>query len=87
VILVGMPDYRVVANPLKRYNFNSYSPLKNEADGSLKITIGPKAPAGAPESNWLPAPEGKPFGLTFRCYVPKPEVHSGKWSPPALKKL
>ena len=42
---------RVVPNDLKRYNFNSYSPLKSEADGSLKIGVGPKPLAGAPESN------------------------------------
>src|SRR5882672_1026282 len=41
IILVGVPDYRVVDNPLKRYNFNTYSGLKNEPDGSLKIGIGP----------------------------------------------
>jgi len=84
VILVGVPDYRVVPNPLKRYNFNNYSPLKNEADGSLKIGIGPKAPAGVPESNWLPSPEGKPFSLTFRTYVPKDAVKKGEWTPPPV---
>lgn len=84
VILVGVPDYRVVDNPLKRYNFNTYSGLKSEADGSLKIGIGPKAPAGVPESNWLPSPEGKPFSLTFRTYVPKDAVKKGEWAPPAV---
>lgn len=81
VILVGVPDYRVVANPLNRFNFNNYSTLKKEADGSLKISVGPKAPAGVPESNWLPAPEGKPFSLTFRTYVPRDAVKKGEWQP------
>lgn len=81
VILVGVPDYRVVPNPMNRFNFNSNSPLKFEADGSLKIAIGPKAPADIPESNWLPSPEGKPFSLTFRTYVPKDVVRDGKWQP------
>lgn len=81
VILVGVPDYRVVANPLKRYNFNTYSPLKYEPDGSLKIGIGPKLVAGIPESNWLPSPEGKPFSLTFRTYVPKDAVKKLQWRP------
>lgn len=49
VILVGVPDYRVVPNPLKRYNFNNHSPLVKEADGSLKIGIGPKPVTGVPE--------------------------------------
>jgi hypothetical protein len=61
VILVGVPDYRVVPNPLNRFNLNNFSPLQKEADGSLKIAIGPKPVAGVPESNWLPSPDGKPF--------------------------
>jgi hypothetical protein len=84
VILVGVPDYRVVPNPLNRFNFNSYTPLTNEPDGSLKIGIGPRAPAGVPESNWLPSPDGKPFSLTFRSYVPKDAVKNGTWTPPPL---
>jgi hypothetical protein len=86
VILVSVPDYRVVPNDLKRYNFNNHSPLKSENDGSLKIAIGPKPVRGVPESNWLPSPEGKPFSLTFRAYVPKDSVKEGQWTPPAVEK-
>jgi hypothetical protein len=85
VILVSIPDYRVVPNSLKRYNFNNHSSLQNESDGSLKIAIGPKPLAGVAESNWLPSPEGKPFMLTFRTYVPKEIVGRG-WTPPALER-
>ena len=84
VILVGVPDYRVIPNPLKRYNFNNHSPLQKEADGSLKIAIGPKPVAGIPETNWLPSPEGKPFSLTFRTYVSKDIVKRGEWQPAAV---
>lgn len=87
VILVGVPDYRVVPNSLKRYNFNSHSDLKKEADGSLKIAIGPQAVAGVAASNWLPSPPGKPFSLTFRTYVPKEEVKTGAWTPPPVTRL
>lgn len=87
VILVSVPDYRVVPNDLKRYNFNNHSALKYEPDGSLKIAIGPKPVAGIPESNWLPAPAGKPFSLTFRTYVPKEVVRSGQWAPPPVTEL
>jgi hypothetical protein len=81
VILVGIPDYRVIPNPLKRYNLNNHSGLKNEADGSLKIAIGAKPVPGVPESNWLPSADGKPFSLTFRTYVPKDMVKRGEWQP------
>jgi hypothetical protein len=86
VILVSVPDYRVVPNDFKRYNFNNHSPLKSEDDGSLKIAIGPKPVAGVPESNWLPSPERRPFSLTFRAYVPKDVVKNGEWTPPAVTK-
>jgi hypothetical protein len=84
VILVGVPDYRVVPNPLNRFHLNNFSPLRKEADGSLKIAFGPKPVAGVPESNWLPSPEGKPFSLTFRTYVPKDVVRRGEWTPPPV---
>jgi hypothetical protein len=83
VIVVSVPDYRVVPNALKRYNFNNYSPLRKEADGSLKIAIGPRPVPGVPESNWLPSAEGKPFALNFHTYVPK-EIVKTEWAPPPL---
>jgi len=87
VILVGVPDYRVVPNPLNRFNINNYSPLQKEPDGSLKLAIGPKPIPGVAESNWLPSPEGKPFSLTFRTYVPKDIVKIGEWRPAPVVKV
>lgn len=86
-ILVNLPDYRVVPNRLDRFNFNSYSRLKENTDGSLTIQISTNPSDGVPESNWLPAPQGTPFSLTFRTYVPKDIVKNGEWFPPAIKKV
>ncbi len=83
VILVDLPDYRVVDNALNRYNLNSYSRLEKEDDGSLNIYVSSKKPDDVAESNWLPSPAGKDFSLTFRTYVPEEEVKSGDWFPPA----
>jgi len=87
VILVDVPDFRVVKNPLNRFNFNSDSGLKSEADGSLKILLATRPNATVPESNWLPSAAGKGFSLTLRTYVPKDTVKRGEWFPPALKRL
>jgi len=84
VILVGVPDYRVVPNDLKRYNFNTYSGLKKGADGLLKIGFGPRPVSGVPEGNWLPTAEGKPFSLTFRAYVPKEAAKRCEWTPASV---
>jgi hypothetical protein len=87
LILVDVPDYRVVPNRLNRFNLNNYSGLKSGADGSLRILISKAPGATTPESNWLPAPDGKGFSLTFRCYVPKDPVKRGEWFPPAIKRV
>lgn len=87
IILVDVPNYRVVPNPLNRFNFNTHSGLTNESDGSLKILIASKSNATVPQTNWLPAPDGKPFLLTLRTYVPKDVVQRGEWYPPALKRV
>ena len=88
VILVDVPDYRVVPNPMDRFNFNSYSGLKSAPDGSLSLLFANAADASlAPESNWLPAAKGKGFSLTLRMYVPKQPVQNGEWFPPALQRV
>jgi hypothetical protein len=46
------------------------------------IAVGPKPVAGVPEWNWLPSPDGKPFTLTFRTYVPK-DLVARECEPPA----
>lgn len=87
VILVDVPDYRVVPNPLNRFNFNNHSPLTYGEDGSLKILLASKPGHGIPESNWLPSPAGKGFSLNLRTYVPKDQIKRGEWFPPAVKKI
>lgn len=86
--LVDVPNYRVVPNDLKRYNFNNYSNLKYESDGSLKIYLGSKYNSKWPKENWLPSPaNGGKFFLNLRMYVPKENVLKGEWFPTAIEKI
>jgi hypothetical protein len=82
--LVDVPGFLAVPNRLNRYTFDSVAPPKSDPDGSIKIFLGPRPGPGIPESNWLPAPDGKPFSLTFRTYVPRDVVKRGEWFPPAV---
>jgi hypothetical protein len=84
VSLYSVPDYRVVDNPLKRYNLNNISGLKKNTDGSMSIWLASTLPAGIPKTNWLPTPVGKGFALTMRMYVSKEDVLNGKWFPAAI---
>ena len=87
VTLYSVPDYRVVNNPLKRYNLNNVSDLKKNADSSLSIWLAPEIPKDIPASNWLPTQKGKGFALTCRMYVPKDVVQQGKWFPAPIRKV
>lgn len=85
IILVDVPDFRVVPNAIDRYNLNSHSPLAYELDGSLRIDITPEPVPGRPASNWLPSPAQGAFSLTLRLYVPGDAPLAGEWFPPALR--
>ena len=87
VILVDLPDYRVVPNEIDRFNFNSYSPLERDENGGLSIFVAPSESDAFPSANWLPSADGKPFSLTFRTYVPKDVVKRGDWFPPSIRNL
>jgi hypothetical protein len=74
----------LVANPINRYIVRpSTAGLTPNPDGSLTLHLSRERPADAPESNWLPAPDGL-FIVTLRTYLPKPAVQSGAWFPPAI---
>jgi hypothetical protein len=59
-----------IMNPLKRNGLSSLQKdsMKMNADGSVDLFVGPKAPKGF-ESNWLPTMGKKPY-LWFRLYAP-----------------
>ncbi len=71
-----------VANPISRYAIGDRTPgLVRAPDGSVRLHLGPVAPAGA-GANWLPAPAGR-WSVTFRIYRPSPAIMRGRWSLPA----
>jgi hypothetical protein len=60
-----------VNNPLDRAGLGSFNmkQMKVNADGSVDLYVGPKAPAGL-ESNWIPTMEKEPY-LWLRLYGPE----------------
>jgi hypothetical protein len=75
-----------VANSLNRFAVSSWMPFKFNPDGSLDLYFQNESPGAGLEANWLPAPKG-PFNLTMRLYGPKSEALTGKWIPPAIKRV
>ncbi len=76
----------LVANPLHRYQLNSYSRFRRNRDGSLDLYLQKDSPGQDKESNWLPAPANT-FELMLRLYWPKESVLKGTWKPPAVTRL
>jgi len=59
---------------------NNKKDLKQNADGSWDIYIGPEAPKGM-ESNWVQTIPGKGWNTIFRLYGPLEAWFDGEWYP------
>ncbi len=85
----GAPQggFFLTRNPINRYSIGDRTPgLTRGADGSLEIWIARTDPGGGRSINWLPAPAAGPFIMILRAYLPKPELISQSYTPPAIEK-
>lgn len=60
--------------------------LQKNADGSVDLDFGPKAPPGK-ESNWVPTRAGGRFEVLFRLYGPEQPLFDKSWRLPDVEKL
>jgi hypothetical protein len=60
--------------------------LRKNADGSVDIYIGPKAPAGL-EMNWLYTPAGQKWFPWFRVYGPQKAILDKSWKLAEIEKI
>jgi len=56
------------------------------ADGSVDVYFGPKAPAGK-ESNWVPTKAGGQFEVLFRFYGPEKPLFDKTWKLPDIERI
>ena len=62
------------------------SGLQRNADGSVDVYFGPKAPVGK-EPNWVPtSPSGK-FEVLFRFYGPEKPLFDKRWVLPDIEQI
>jgi hypothetical protein len=65
----------------------SISPgIQKNADGSVDIYFGPKAPDGK-EANWVPTDPVRKFELLFRLYGPEKPLFDHSWKLPDVEKI
>src|SRR5271170_5596735 len=62
-----------------------YNWMKQNADGSVDLYFGPKAPAGF-EKNWVTT-AGRNFFLIFRLYGPEKTFFNKSWKLPEVEKV
>jgi hypothetical protein len=75
----------MLANGRAYPSLSSYAPgLQKEADGSVDVYIGPKAPPGK-ESNWIPAPADTAWFPILRLYGPLEAWIDRSWKPADLE--
>src|SRR5262245_49244210 len=60
--------------------------MQKNADGSIDVYFGPRAPAGK-EANWLPTDPQRGFELMFRLYGPKKEFFDKVWVLPDVERI
>jgi hypothetical protein len=60
--------------------------LQKNADGSVDVYFGPKAPAGK-ESNWVPTSTDGGFEVLFRFYGPEKPLFDKTWKLPDIEEV
>jgi hypothetical protein len=72
---------------LPRSSRSSQNPdLQKNADGSVDIYFGPKAPAGK-EANWVPTNASGQFEVLFRFYGPEQALFEKTWKLPDIENI
>jgi hypothetical protein len=78
--------HALIKNVNRASRASNAADVKKNADGSVDIYIGPKAPNGQ-ESNWIPTDPQRGFELMFRAYGPKKEFFDKTWKLPDVEKV
>jgi hypothetical protein len=60
--------------------------MRKNADGSVDVFFGPKAPEGK-EANWVPTDPKRGFEVIFRLYAPTKALFDKTWVLPDIEKV
>ncbi|HTC99393.1 MAG TPA: DUF1254 domain-containing protein [Bradyrhizobium sp.] len=78
--------HALVKNVDRASRASNNAEVKKNADGSVDLYLGAKAPAGQ-ESNWIPTDPARKFELMFRLYGPKKELFDKVWALPDVENI
>jgi len=81
------PDTRsLLQNGQDKPSVSSYDKPEVNADGSIDVWFGPKAPKGK-ENNWIKILPGEGWSILFRLYGPEQSYFDKTWKPEDIVKL
>jgi hypothetical protein len=83
--LYTKPDFYLYDNSLDKYTIDNLQGYEVDENGALTLHVAHEKPAGVPDANWLPAPNG-PFVLTLRLYNPQEPIIDGSWEQAKIRK-
>jgi hypothetical protein len=78
--------HALIKNVSRASRASNSAEVKKNADGSVDLYFGPKAPAGK-ESNWVPTDPARKFELMFRLYAPTKALFDKTWKLPDVEKV
>jgi len=86
VTIYDVDTRALILNDQKIADRSSRMDLRRNADGSVDIYCGPKAPAGF-EKNWIPTVPGKNWFAYFRLYQPTEAYFDRSWPLPDFQQV
>ena len=86
VTLYDVDTRALILNEQKIADRSSRMDLRQNADGSVDIHCGPRAPAGF-EKNWIPTVTGKNWFAYFRFYQPTETYFDRSWPLPDFEQV
>jgi hypothetical protein len=78
--------HALIKNVARASRASNSSEVKRNADGSVDLYFGPRAPAGK-ESNWLPTDPARKFELMLRLYAPTKALFDKTWTLGDVQKM
>lgn len=76
----------LIQNAQQIVDRSSRQALQKNADGSIDLVLGPRAPAGF-EPNWIPTAPGRSWYVYFRLFGPLEPYFDRSWSLPDIQSL
>lgn len=86
VTVYDRQTHALVRNMPRASRASNASEVRKNADGSVDVHFGPKAPAGG-DANWVPTDPRRDFELLFRIYAPRKEFFEKAWVLPDVERV